>query len=87
MTNKTKGKHLAKLKSFANLWEQIVFGIEQIETPELKYLLKCCSTPTQTNCGWSTYQVTKVITPIIKEEIERRKYASKKAQKLKTTQP
>jgi hypothetical protein len=78
MKRPTLKKHLNEIEPYAKLWEEIEIKIEQTSLPKLQYLLKCCSTPTTTNCGWSIYRAAKAIQPLVISEIARRRYMKKK---------
>lgn len=78
MKKPTLKKHLNELKPYAELWQEIEIKIEETSLPKLRYLLKCCDTPTDSNCGWDTYRAAKAIKPLIVSEIARRMYMKKK---------
>jgi hypothetical protein len=62
-----------RLRPFADHIETMATMIRLLEDEDLKKLGAACCQPTQTNCGWSTYQAAKVIEREVGAELYRRK--------------
>lgn len=67
------------LKPFTLQVEVMWAAIQEASAEELEALRDACEKPSQTNCGWSTYEAAKAIRAEVNSEIARRKYAEANA--------
>lgn len=70
---------ITRLRPFAEHLEAMYQAIVDASDDDLMALRRACGEPTQTNCGWSTYRVARVIFDEIDGEILRRKRAAHSA--------
>ena len=83
MNKRTERRHLKELQPFADLYAQIVGKVIGATDRQLTYWRKCVRTPTETNCGWTTYQVSELVQNLIIQEQRRRNYTKANREKSK----
>ncbi|MBE3133859.1 MAG: hypothetical protein IMZ55_10310 [Acidobacteria bacterium] len=66
-----------RLQPFADMWEEMVRQLEDMETPDLRALEKACNQPSQTNCSWTIYGAAEFLRPKIVRELRRRGLAAR----------
>lgn len=66
-TSRKTRYRLRTLEFYAEPYRDIYVRLSANTTKRLRYIVKCCGEPRETNCGWHIYRAS----PIIKEMAER----------------